>query len=409
MPMHVIFLEPAFPANQRQFVRALHEAGALVSGIGDRPLQYLDDQLKSWLYSYEQVATSARTDAVTEAVQKIQRRGPWVHKLDCTEEALMLCAAESRERTGIPGMSVAHTELCRDKYKMKQFLRSKGVPCAKAAEVGTMAEAKAFIEQVGFPVILKPLAGAGAAGTYKIESLDQMVQAAKESNLGPNRPALLEEFVSGHEGFYDTLTVGGQVVFETVSHYYPNVLEAMRTRDLSPIVMTTNRIDAQGYGVLKAFGRQVVQALDLDTTATHMEWFFGSKGLYFSEIGARPPGVRVWDLYCAANDLDLYREWANAVVHGHAAPRPSRRYSAGMVAIRPNKDGRVAGYSGVAEVQRRYGEAILEMYLPPPGTRTNGVGSGYMGNAWVWARHPDYDVCRRILEDIGATLKMWAE
>ena len=82
MPMHVIFLEPAFPANQRQFVRALHEAGALVSGIGDRPLQYLDDQLKSWMYSYEHVASSASTEAVTEAVRRIQKRGPWVHKLE---------------------------------------------------------------------------------------------------------------------------------------------------------------------------------------------------------------------------------------------------------------------------------------------------------------------------------------
>ncbi len=409
MPMHVLFLEPAFPANQRQFVRALAEAGALVSGIGDRPLQYLDDQLKSWMYSYEHVPSSANPDAVTEAVKRIQARGPWVHKLECTVEALMLCAAEARERTGIPGMSVEHTDLCRDKYKMKQFLRAKGVPCARSAEVGTLAEAKAFLDSVGFPVILKPIAGAGAAGTYKIESVDQLREAARESQLDPRHPAVMEEFVSGHEGFFDTLTVAGEVVYEQISHYYPNVLEAMRTREISPIVLVTNRIDAPGYATLREFGRQVVRALALDTTATHMEWFYGSRGLYFSEIGARPPGVRVWDLYCAANEFDLYREWANGIVHGRAQPRASRRYAAGMVAIRPNRDGRVAGYSGVGEIQNRYGDAILEMYLPPPGTRTNPVGSGYMGNAWVWARHPDYDACRGILEDVGRTLKMWAE
>lgn len=409
MPMHVIFLEPTFPANQRQFVRALHEAGALVSGIGDRPLQYLDDQLKSWMYSYEHVQSSASTEQVTEAVKRIQARGPWVHKLECTIEALMQCAAETRERTNIPGMSTYQTELCRDKFKMKQFLRQRGIPCAKSAEVGTLGEARAFIEQVGFPVIMKPVSGAGAAGTYRIDTVDQLVSAAQESKLDPRHTAVLEEFVSGHEGFYDTLTVGGRVVFESIAHYYPNVLEAMRTREISPIVMVTNRIDSPGYTTLREFGRKVVEALQLDTTATHMEWFYGGKGLYFSEIGARPPGVRVWDLYCASNEIDLYREWANAVVHGNTNPRPSRRFATGMVAIRPNQDGRVAGYSGVAEVQRRYGDAIIEMYLPPPGTRTNAVGSGYMGNAWVWARHPDYDVCRRILEDIGSTLKMWAD
>jgi hypothetical protein len=51
-----------------------------------------------------------------------------------------------------------------------------------------------------------------------------------------------------------------------------------------------------------------------------MEWFFGPKGLKFSEIGCRPPGVGVWDLYAAANEIDIYREWAMR----HRARRPTR-------------------------------------------------------------------------------------
>ena len=409
MPMHVIFLEPAFPANQPEFVRALHDAGALVSGIGDRPLEWLPEKLRSWMYSYEHVRSSADVGEVTAAVRRIQARGPWVHKLECTVEALMLTAAEARQATHIPGMSVAHTNLCRDKYEMKKFLRARGVPCARAEEVSSTSEMAQFAREVGFPIIVKPLAGAGASGTSRVDDMGGIQAAASEVGLAPNRPALVEEFISGHEGFFDTLTVNGNVVFEAVSHYYPGVLEAMRTRDVSPVVLTTNRIESQGYTELRTFGRRVIRELGLETTATHMEWFFGPKGLSFSEIGARPPGVLVWDLYCAANDFDLYLEWARAVVHGHAEPQPSRNYTAGMVAIRPNRDGRVAGYSGVEEVQRRYGDRILRLYLPAVGGKTQPVGSGYMGNAWVWARHPDYDACKAMLEDIGRTLKMWAE
>ena len=40
----------------------------------------------------------------------------------------------------------------------------------------------------------------------------------------------LEEFVEGHEGFLDTITINGHVSHEFASHYFPNVLEAMRTR-----------------------------------------------------------------------------------------------------------------------------------------------------------------------------------
>ena len=41
--MNIIFIEPAFPYNQREFVRGLHAAGATIIGIGERPQEHLDD------------------------------------------------------------------------------------------------------------------------------------------------------------------------------------------------------------------------------------------------------------------------------------------------------------------------------------------------------------------------------
>jgi hypothetical protein len=218
----------------------------------------------------------------------------------------------------------------------------------------------------------------------------------------------VEEYVEGHEGFYDTITINGQVVHEFVTHYYPNVLEAMRTRWISPQFVTTNRLDDAGYRELKQMGQAVVRALGIGTSATHMEWFFGPKGLRFSEIGCRPPGVRAWDLYAAANDLDIYREWAMAVVHGRPSQQPSRRYSAGMIALRPDHDGVIAGYEGVDELQARYGDSVIDAHLPPPGTATQPVEAGYMANAWVRMRHPDYDTLREMLDDVGQTLHVRA-
>lgn len=408
--MHVIFLEPGFPANQREFVRALHAVGAHVTGIGDRPVHTLDDELKGWLDGYEQVASTASTAAVLDAVRRIQARGPWVHKLECTIEALMYTAAEVRRLANIPGLSIGQTTLCRDKRQMKQFLRARGVPCARIADVATAKELVAFVQEVGYPVIVKPVDGAGAHGTYKVDDAAGLERVIRETGLNNERQGLVaEEFISGHEGFYDTMTVNGQVVFESISHYYPNVLEAMKTRWISPQVVVTNRIDAPGYSELRQFGRRVIAELELDTTPTHMEWFAGDKGLYFSEIGARPPGCRVWDLYCHANDMDMYVEWARAVVHGNTAPRPSRRFAAGLIALRPNQDGVYAGYTGVDEIRQRYGEFLLESHFPAIGSRTAEVGAGYLGHAWMRARHPDYDQLRAILDDIGRTVKVWAK
>lgn len=407
--MHVLFMAPNFPANQREFVRALHAVGARVTGIGDFPVEHLDAELKSWMIGYEHVPNLTDEEAVLGAVRRVQARG-WVDRLECTIEALMLCAAHVRAASHIPGISVEQVVLCRDKFVMKQFLRERGIPCARNAAVNTAAEAVAFVQQVGFPVVVKPRDGAGAAGTTKCDDLAGLERALAEAGLGhPRAFVTIEEFVSGHEGFYDTLTVNGEVVFEAVSHYYPNVLDGMRNRWISPYIITTNRIAAEGYSDLKAFGKKVIRAMDLQTTPTHMEWFYGEKGLYFSEIGARPPGVRFWDLYCWANDMDLYVDWANAVVHGRANPRPSRNYSAGLISIRPNQAGRIVGYSGLDKVQQRCGRWLGEYHLPAIGQRTAEVGSGYMGNGWLHIRHPDYDECRRMLDFTGETLKIWAQ
>ena len=273
----------------------------------------------------------------------------------------------------------------------------------------SLEDAARFVREVGYPVIVKPRDGAGAAGTSRVDSDDQLKQALTEAGFGA-RPAkvTMEEFISGHEGFYDTLTVNGQVVFEAVCHYYPNVLDAMRNRWVNPYVIVTNRIDAPGYDELKVLGRKVVKELGLHTSPTHMEWFYGAKGLSFSEIGARPPGVRFWDLYCWANDMDLYLEWATAITKGEAQPRPSRRFSASLLSLRPNQDGRIQGYTGLDEVQREIGPCIGEVHLPAVGSRTASVSAGYMGHAWMHLRHPDYDKCREITEYVARTVRVWA-
>jgi hypothetical protein len=104
----------------------------------------------------------------------------------------------------------------------------------------------------------------------------------------------------------------------------------------------------------------------------------------------------------------VYREWANALVHGHVAARPSRQYATGIVALRPEQDGQISGYSGLDEVQGRSGAWVIDSYLPPPGTPTQPVEAGYMANAYVRMRHPDYDVLRGMLDDVGRSVTVHA-
>jgi formate-dependent phosphoribosylglycinamide formyltransferase (GAR transformylase) len=405
--VHVLFVEPAFPKNQREFVRALHGIGVRVTGIGESPLSALDDELKRWLYRYEQVRSVTDEPAMLDVVRRCQAR-EWVDRLECTVEAHILPVARVRAACTIPGTSERTAFLCRDKPAMKDALRAAGVPCAASIGAESAEDARRFAAEVGFPLILKPRAAAGAAGTYKVDDAAALESAIRECGLDRGNPTAIEEFVEGHEGFYDTLTIDGVVKHDFISHYYPNVLEAMRTRWISPQIAITNRMDAPHYAELKAMGQKVITALGIGTSATHMEWFFGPKGLRFSEIGCRPPGVRVWDIYSRINDFDLYREWAFAVCHGTSERAPSRARAGGMIALRPECDGTITGYEGMDRVQERAGEHIIDCHLPPPGTPTQPVGSGYMGNAWLRLMHPDYDGVRAAMNFVGETLKVRA-
>lgn len=402
--MNVIFVEPSFPNTQRQFARALAEVGATVIGIGETPTDHLSDDLRGWLSHYEHVGSVTDVGAMVHAVRMVQQM-IWVDRLEATIEAHVMSAARVREACGIPGTSLTTAYLCRDKPAMKDALRQAGVPTAQSIGATTVEEIRDFAAAVGFPLIIKPPDAAGAAGTFRVDDPAQLESVVAQLSGVPS--VAVEEFVEGHEGFYDTLTIGGQVAHEFISHYYPNVLEAMRTRWISPQIVATNRIDSvEAYNEIKAMGRKVIYTLGIETSATHMEWFAGPKGLRFSEIACRPPGVGAWDLYSVGNDLDLYKEWASAIVIGAPTQPASRRFSTGMIALRPESDGQIAGYEGLEEIQGRYGGAIIDAHLPHPGTPTQPVEAGYMANAWVRMRHPDYDALRGMLDDVGRTVKV---
>ena len=268
--MNVIFIEPSFPYNQREFVRALHAAGANVIGIGERPASHLSDELKHWLGDYVQIRSVVDEAALLRAVRFVQDR-LWVDRLEATVEAHIMAAAAVREKTGIPGTSPRTAWLCRDKPAMKDALREAGIPCAQSTRATTPEDARAFAEAVGYPLIIKPPAGAGASGTYRVKDAAQLEDVIAASGLAEGHAVAVEEFIEGHEGYIDTLTINGEVAHEFITHYYPNVLVAMRERWISPQMVTTNRIGAEGYEEVRALTRKVIRLFDIGTSATHME------------------------------------------------------------------------------------------------------------------------------------------
>ena len=253
--MNVILVEPFFPNNQRRFALALKRVGATVIGIGEYDENGFDPELRDSLDLYYRVPSVVDLGAMRDAVAWAQSK-LWVDRIEATVEAHIMSTAQIREWAGIPGTSVRTAWLCRDKPAMKEALRHAGVRTAASTAADNADQVIDFVSRIGFPVILKPRSGAGAAGTVRVDSMDELRTAL--GGFGGVDSIAVEEFVSGHEGFYDTLSIDGNTAHDFVSHYYPNVLEAMRERWISPQFIATNRVDdAPAYGELKELGARV--------------------------------------------------------------------------------------------------------------------------------------------------------
>ena len=237
----MIFVEPSFPKNQRRFVRALAEVGAEVIGVGESPQDHVDDELKSWMVHYHQVPNVSDVGVLTDTVRWLQDK-LWVDRLEATIEAHTLAAAEVRERCTIPGTSLRTAWLCRDKPSMKDALRAAGVPTAASTGADNAEQVWAFADAVGYPIILKPRSGAGALDTTRVDGREQLEAALSMFGSKGVSSIAVEEFVEGHEGFYDTLSIDGGPALDFVSHYYPNVLEAMNCGEIHRVLIASRTL-----------------------------------------------------------------------------------------------------------------------------------------------------------------------
>jgi biotin carboxylase len=401
--MHVLFLAPDTHVYNHGFVRALKGLGVKVSAIGAAANEKVAPAVRHLLDGYRACDRLLEAPALLRLARELAT--PSFDRIETIDEPLVEPAAALREQLGVPGLPLRTARLCRDKVAMKEFLRANAIPCAQSAAVGSAAEALAFAEREGYPVILKPIAGFGSLGTFRCGDARELEAAVAKLKPTATHRVAIEEFIDGHEGFLDTMCDADGVRHEFASHYYPGCLEAALHRWISPQIAVTNRIAQSGYDEVRALSTKVIDALGIRNAATHMEWFFGKKGLKFGEIGARPAGEKIWDMYGVANEFDVYREWALAILGRPSQQRPSRRYAAGSIQIRPSQDGHYVGHRGLEAAWDRCGTAIYEHAAPAPGTPTKGLDKGWLVNTWFRLRHEDYDTVRALMTFLGETVK----
>lgn len=304
--MNVLFLSPHFPTQFWLFCAALKDEGATVLAIGDTPAHDLRPELRDALAAYVHLPSLEDRGAVEQATSELIRRQGRIDRIDSLNEHWLVLEAGLREAFDVWGPRPEEIHRLRSKSFMRERFRSANVPCTEGERFESAAQVRAFVRRHGFPVVLKPDAGVGAARTFQVdtwESLESALQADLTSFV-------VERFEPGTLASYDGLIDReGRVVF-AISHLFSSGVMQIVNERRTPWYYSRRDVPPE----LDALGRRIVAAFGLRERCFHIEFFVQPGGFRALELNVRPPGGFTTDMMNWSCDVDVYRLWAKAVV-----------------------------------------------------------------------------------------------
>lgn len=404
--MNVLLLQPGYPTEIPFFTRGLAMNGATVYGVGDQPEHDLPKLVRDNIKGYLRVGSLADEKAVVEAVKKWAAHKR-IDKVESLWEPGVLIAAQIREALGVPGMSVKQATWFRNKDVMKQVLSKAKIRTPKHASAKTAADVRKAAKKIGYPIIIKPIAGAGSSDTYRVNDDAELDATLKK--MGHIDEVNIEEFIDGEEYTFDTICVDGEIKFWNIFVYRPRPLIARSVEWISPQTVALRDPEADELAAGRKLGRAVLKALDFQTGFTHMEWYMKPDGeVVFGEIAARPPGARSVDAMNYACDIDLFFGWAEAVVKGTFSQKVERKYNSAIVFKRAQGQGRIRKIEGLDQLRRRFGDYIACVDLLPLGAERRNWVQTLTSDGYVVVRHPDLQTCLDMADAVGTDLQMYA-
>lgn len=399
--MRVAYVQPAYPQEMPRFLRGLVEVGAEVIGAGEGPPP---DAIRPMLSGWVEIPGYTRED---ESVDILARAldGRGVDRVESLWEPTVILAARVRERLELPGMSADTVLGFRDKQLMKERALAAGARVPRSRRATTAAQVRAAAQELGFPVVVKPIAGAGTATTWRVDDLAGL--DARLPALAQVAEVSVEEFVVGDEHTYDALCIDGVAVLESVTRYYPPPLIARNEEWISPAQMTYRNPYVAPLMPGIALGRRVSQGLGMQTGIVHMEWFRTARGeAVLGEIACRPGGSKLMDMWNLAQDMDIYREWARAACWRSFEGVPQRAHHVGVVFKRARGQGRIRAVHGLERLRAELGASIVEEALLPVGAPRRDWKQTLLSDGWITVRDPDHDRCRWMMERVVRELQL---
>ena len=389
-----LFISPNFPENYWMFCRELKKNGLNVLGIGDQPYEELSQGLKDSLDEYYKVSSLENEEEVYRAVAFLIFKHGRIDWLESNNEYWL--ERDARLRTAFHITSgFQEDDIPRIKYKsrMKEYYARVGIPTARYHLVDTMEGCRKFIEEVGYPVVVKPDNGVGASHTYRLENQEQLEEfmQTKEAEVS----YIMEEFVFAEVNSYDAIIDShGNPIFETGNVSPVSIMDIVNNEDNAIFYIVKELA-----GDTRQAGRATAKSFNVRSRFVHFEFFrlqkdqegLGRKGeLVGLEVNMRPSGGFSPDMMDFACTTDVYKIWADMIAFDKTEMHPGERQ---YCAFAGRRDGKRFVLSHEAVMEKYRQNIRMEDRLPE-------VLADAMGNQIYIAVFPTRHEMENFFQDI---------
>lgn len=316
--MNFIFISPDFPKTYYRFCQELKNLGVNVLGIAQNYYLNLDDEVKESLTEYYRVNSLENYDEVYKAVAYFASKYGKIDYIESNNEYWLELDAKLRTDFNVnTGKKEDQITFFKSKEAMKACYKKADVKTARYHIPTTFEEGLKFVNQVGYPVIVKPDNGVGAYNTYKIKNQSELEDFYFKHF--PPIKYIMEEFING-----DLISFDGIVDNQSNPVFFSN--EVFPT----PIMeLVNNASDVFYYSNnscpkdLEEAGRKVLKGFEAKSRYFHLEFFrlnedkkgLGKKGEIIGlEVNMRCPGGYTPDMINFANSVSTYRIWAETML-----------------------------------------------------------------------------------------------
>jgi len=401
----VAYITPNFTANAVRFIEAftaLHNVRLII--ISQESVELLPSWQQSRISIARQVPDVFDKWTIIKTLTDLQKITGPVHRILGATEQLQVPIAEARLALGIAGMNTEAAQNFRDKSRMKTLFDENGIPCARHELVNDYQSSLAFIQRCPYPVVVKPVAGAGSQTTFKVTSDAEMLAAFTTMGHISADGVIIEEFIVGDEYSLDSFSLNGKVLGQTINQYLPTPLEVMANPWMQWRVQLRKDSGSRTFDDIRKAGKKALDVLGMKTGMSHMEWFRRKDGsIAISEVGARPPGAQFTTLISRACDFDVLRAWVDLMLFDKEIA-PEIKYASGAAYLRGQGNGKVSRVEGLDLIRSKYNDIITDIRVPKPGMDKS---ASYEGEGYVILRHPDGKLVEEALQEIVSTVKVY--